>query len=198
MKEFWDERYQSDEYFYGKEANDFLKEEICQFKENSKILCLSEGQGRNAFFLAAKGHYVSAVDFSPVAIETIKKQSAQNEHKVEAILADLSDYDLGENKWDAIIGIFSHYPPELRASVHSRIQKALKPDGIYLTELYHKSQIENTTGGPKNVDWLVSSEIMRAELPELSAVINRELEREIHEGEFHNGISQVVQYIGRK
>lgn len=38
-KEFWNERYAADEYAYGIEANDFLKEH--PFRKNGKIICLA-------------------------------------------------------------------------------------------------------------------------------------------------------------
>jgi hypothetical protein len=47
---FWNHMYSAADYAYGVEPNDFLT--TVPFKANSKILCLAEGQGRNAVYLA--------------------------------------------------------------------------------------------------------------------------------------------------
>lgn len=43
----WDERYSGEEYAYGTEPNDFLKARAGQLPLG-KVLCLAEGEGRNA------------------------------------------------------------------------------------------------------------------------------------------------------
>ena len=47
----WDERYSGKEYFYGKEPNDFLKDNIDLVNAGDSVLCLAEGEGRNAAFM---------------------------------------------------------------------------------------------------------------------------------------------------
>lgn len=73
---FWDERYNEPGYAYGKEANDFLKSVTDQIKPNSKILCIAEGEGRNALYLAQLGHQVTALDFSLVELTKIQNSRA--------------------------------------------------------------------------------------------------------------------------
>ncbi|MBN9159656.1 MAG: SAM-dependent methyltransferase, partial [Myxococcales bacterium] len=60
---FWDERFRGDEYAYGREPNDFLRAEAHRIPAGP-VLCLAEGEGRNAVFLARLGHEVTAIDFS--------------------------------------------------------------------------------------------------------------------------------------
>ncbi|MFM8312701.1 MAG: SAM-dependent methyltransferase, partial [Deltaproteobacteria bacterium] len=60
----WDERFEQPGYYYGSEPNDFLKENLRVFKPKGRILCLAEGEGRNAVFLAQQGFQVTAVDGS--------------------------------------------------------------------------------------------------------------------------------------
>ena len=64
MKDFWNERFGSKDYFYGKGPNHFLKQSASNIHPHSKILCLGEGEGRNAVYLASLGHTVTAVDLS--------------------------------------------------------------------------------------------------------------------------------------
>jgi ubiquinone/menaquinone biosynthesis C-methylase UbiE len=63
-KTFWDSRYAEQEYAYGIKPNDFLSENINRIKPGSEILCLAEGEGRNAVFLAERGHEITAIDYS--------------------------------------------------------------------------------------------------------------------------------------
>jgi hypothetical protein len=48
----WDERYAGESFFYGTEPNDFLREHAADVRAGGRVLCLAEGEGRNAVFLA--------------------------------------------------------------------------------------------------------------------------------------------------
>lgn len=67
----WDDRYAVDEYVYGTSPNTFLAEHFQQLPKG-KVLCLAEGEGRNAVFLAEHGYDVTAVDNSAVGLEKHK------------------------------------------------------------------------------------------------------------------------------
>lgn len=54
MKVFWDERYNQDDYAYGKNPNEYLKAKLKELKPG-KILFPAEGEGRNAVFAAKPG-----------------------------------------------------------------------------------------------------------------------------------------------
>jgi len=66
----WDERFNTTEYIYGKEPNQFLSSVVEQI-QGKNILCLGEGEGRNAVFLAKQGFAVTAVDSSKVGLKKI-------------------------------------------------------------------------------------------------------------------------------
>src|SRR5690606_27890566 len=125
MKELWNNRYQEKDIF-GTEANSFLQEHVEALPKKGKILCLAEGEGRNAIFLAQKGFDVTAVDFSQVGLKHAEERAQEEGVLLTTIVADLKDYSFGENKWDAIISIFGHLPPEIRQVVHKKIPRALK------------------------------------------------------------------------
>ena len=63
----WDERYLGEEYVYGTEPNDFLRSVAGQLPVG-RVLCIGEGEGRNAAFLASLGHDVTALDASSVGL----------------------------------------------------------------------------------------------------------------------------------
>ena len=64
----WDERYLDSEYVYGKIPNEFLASLPLTSHGQQKILCLAEGEGRNAVYLAKLGFDVLAVDQSKVGL----------------------------------------------------------------------------------------------------------------------------------
>ena len=197
MKDFWNQRYKEEGYAYGDRPNDFLSQEVPRLKKGGKILCLAEGEGRNALFLARQGFQVTAVDFSEVGMNKLRQKAEVEKLPIEVITADLADFDMGENKWDGIISIFAHLPIPVRVLVHDKIQKALKPDGVLILEAYHPKQMGYNTGGPKDVTMLMDLNLLHEELPLLKPLFEAELEREIHEGKYHNGQSFVVQYTGQ-
>ncbi|NBX18961.1 MAG: class I SAM-dependent methyltransferase [Proteobacteria bacterium] len=196
----WDERYSSQDYFYGKQPNDFLRDNIQLIQNGESVLCLAEGEGRNAVFIAGevKSAHVTAVDSSKAGLEKTKALAQEKGVNVETVHADLSDFDLGQDKWDVIVSIWCHLPSELRKMVHAGAVKALKSGGRLILEAYTPDQLRHGTGGPKSVDMLMQLSILKEELAGLDLVTGRECEREIHEGQGHSGLSAVVQVVARK
>ncbi len=194
---FWNERFLEKDV-YGEEANTFLKEKAHLIKENGQVLCIAEGQGRNALYLAQKFLQVSAVDQSKIGIEQIREKAKSKNLSLSAEVCDLREYDFGDGKWDAIVSIFGHLPQELRIQVHQKIMRGLKVGGLFIMEGYSKDQLKYETGGPKNIDMLLTPEIIKRELPHLEVMTLNQLERDVIEGAYHTGQSSVVQYVGRK
>jgi SAM-dependent methyltransferase len=198
MKNFWNQRYAEDGYAYGQSPNDFLASSLHLIKPHGKVLCLAEGEGRNAIFLAKNGFKVTAVDFSEVGMKKAKSWAQDLNLELETITADLAEFDMGEQKWDAIISIFCHLPPGLRTQVTQKIETSLKPGGILILEAYTPRQLTFKTGGPSNADMMMTLPIIEQELSHLEPLIKQELDRDIHEGKYHQGKSAVVQFLGKK
>lgn len=158
MKEFWNERYQSKEYFYGKNPNDFLTKVIGILPEHAQVLCIAEGEGRNAVYLAKKSFKVSAVDFSQEAKQKALDLATQNNVDINYHVSDLETFDFGIKKWDAVISIFCHLADSSRRDIHQRIEKSLKPQGFFIVQAYNKKQLEFNSGGPKDSSMLYTLE----------------------------------------
>lgn len=193
----WDERYGSVEMAYGVEPNDFLREHLEQLPVG-KSLCLAEGEGRNGLALAKAGHDVTGVDQSSVGLRKFERLAKEAGVSVRTVVADLAEYDLGEETWDSIVSIWCHVPPALRATLHPACVRALRPGGALLLEAYHPDQIELGTGGPPDPALMMTALGLRKELEGLEFSILEERRREIHEGPFHDGMSAVVQVLARK
>lgn len=195
---FFDEKYNSDEFFYGTEANDFLKEKSLALTEKSLILSLGEGEGRNAVYLAKNGHRVIAIDESEIGLKKAANLAKSNHLTIETITCDVTEFQFSENSFDAIISIWFHLPSKMRKSIHEKCVKALKPGGFFILEAYTPEQLNYATGGPKNLDMLMRLIDLKAELHGLRFINETEKIRMIKEGIGHHGMSAVVQILGQK
>lgn len=193
----WDERFGQAGYFYGTEPNDFLRE-VADRIPRGRVLCLAEGEGRNAAFLAGQGARVTAVDASATGLEKAKLLAAGRGLTIETVHADLATWPIEPGAWDAVVAIFCHLPPEIRGDVHRRAVAGLRPGGVFVLEAYTPDQLSYDTGGPRVAELLMRLTSIREELAGLDLDIAREIEREIHEGEGHTGRSAVVQVLGHK
>ncbi len=193
----WNQRYSSDTYAYGIEPNDFLVA-MCNRLQKGRTLCLAEGEGRNAVWLARQGFEVTAVDASEVGLEKAARLADDHEVKITTVHADLADYRIEPRYWDAIVSIFCHLPASLRRSVHHQCVEGVREGGIFLLEAYTPEQLNYGTGGPPNVDMMMDAASLRDELSGLEFLHLQECVRKVHEGEFHNGMGAVVQMLARK
>ncbi|MEL6902763.1 MAG: class I SAM-dependent methyltransferase [Cyanobacteria bacterium J06606_4] len=193
---FWDGRYGTEKYLYGKSANTFLSENIDLL--SGPVLSLSEGEGRNAVFMASYGLSVLGVDCSKVGLEKAQSLAKSKGVAIKTEVADLAHYRPTENHYGSVVSIFAHLPSSIRLRLYPLVEAALKPNGIVLLEAYSESQLGKDTGGPKAVDMLMSAAKLRREFPALNPILVQEMEREVVEGEGHTGMASVVRFIGRK
>lgn len=197
----WDQRYTEAGFAYGTAANDFLKSEYAKIPKGGQVLCLAEGEGRNAVFLARQGYVVTAVDQSSVGLEKAQRFAAEHGVTITTVVADLADYDLGSEAWDGIVSITAHVPAALRKNLHSQAVRALKPGGVFILEAYTEQQLETTgRGGPpaSQKQLFMSLEELKIELKGLQFVVDAEVKRYISEGKYHQGESAVVQVVACK
>jgi SAM-dependent methyltransferase len=194
----WDERYQENKPTYGDAANDFLVEQVGVLQPGT-CLCLAEGQGRNAVWIAQQGFAVTAMDQSSVGMAKAAELAAARGVALATAVGDLAQFDLGLAKWDNIVSIFGHLPSALRRDVHRRLVEALRPGGIFLIEAFTPDQLGTEgTGGPSDPDMLLTVEKLTAELAGLEVLFAREIVRPVNEGDYHKGDCAVVQFIARK
>jgi SAM-dependent methyltransferase len=191
---FWDERYGTDTYAYGREPNELLREEAKRIPPGP-VLCIAEGEGRNAVFLAGLGHDVTAVDFSEQGLAKAARLAEERGVSLTTVRADLATYDPPEGPFSGVVAIFAHLPPAVRKRVHGWIPRVLAPGGVLVLEAYTPAQIPLGTGGPKDPAMTMTLEGLKEELAPLQIVIGREVERDIEEGAFHSGRSATVQVV---
>lgn len=193
----WNERYSAPGYAYGTEPNDFLAAVAARIPRG-RVLSIADGEGRNGVFLATLGYDVTSMDASPVGLAKAQLLAAARGVHLTTVAADLADFVIGPDAWEGIVSIFCHLPPPLRRQVHEHVVRALVPGGIYVLESYSAQQLGRGTGGPTSAELLPDLDALRTELDGLELLHAVEIEREIHEGVHHDGLSAVVQIIGRK
>ncbi len=195
MSEFWNDRYGGSEFLYGTEPNDFLREHLSLLPPGGEVLCLAEGEGRNAVFLAERGLRVMGVDGSSVGLDKARRLAAARGVRIETEVCDLANWDLGRSRWDAVVSIWAHLPAEVRARLHPRIATALRPRGVVLFEHYHPEQIGKGTGGPPDPAMMLTLDELRGAFSGFEELVAVEREREVREGTGHRGPSHVTQFV---
>lgn len=148
-KLFWDSRYKTEEYIFGREPTAFLKEHI-DLLPKGKALDVATGEGRNAVFLAKNGFEVDCCDVSAVAIEKAKNLAKENNVRINAFVADLKDYKLPKNSYDAITCFYY-----LQRDLIPQIKDSLKAGGMIMYETFTVENAERGFDGPKNKEYLL-------------------------------------------
>jgi len=193
----WNARYSTEEYVYGTTPNDFLFE-TSRYIRGANVLCLAEGEGRNAVYLAREGYNVFAVDASAVGLEKAEILADESYVNINTQVADLANYDITPDGWDGIVSIFCHLPPPVRKALHRKVVAGLKPGGVLILEAYRPKQLKFKTGGPPETELMMSLDELKDELQGLEFYHDLELDREISEGRLHAGVSAVVQLVAIK
>ncbi|MFJ8353708.1 class I SAM-dependent methyltransferase [Bacillus paramycoides] len=198
MSNFWNDRYKSDDYFYGEEPNTFIQEQAFRLTNHNKVIAFAEGEGRNAVFLTRQGHEVTAIDYSEEGLEKTKKLAEKHNVNVHTKKVDLLADSLPANEFDTAIMVFGHFHTDNQKMIFNKMIHTIKPDGIIMIEVYSKKQLNYGTGGPKDIDMLYNPiDILTwCEGHEVIHFFNGEQER--MEGKGHTGLAHVIQVVIRK
>lgn len=197
MGNHWNERFSSEEYVYGKEPNAFVVQALSKIPFGN-VLCIAEGEGRNAVFLAKQGREVTAWDYAEAGLEKTAQLAQEEQVKVTTRLCDLATVQWDQEKWDAIIHIFGHVPTPIMQRTWEGVRQSLKVGGRYITELYTVEQLAYATGGPRDVELLCNPlQLLEAFQGEfIHHLFVGEVERV--EGTLHTGTAHVVQAVIEK
>ena len=195
----WDERFRADEYVYGTEPNDFLVRVADQLPEQSRILALADGEGRNGVWLAKQGHHVHSVDGSKIALKKARVLAEQADVSIEFEQADLINWRWPQNQYDAVVAIFIQFAgPEARRRLFENVITSLKPGGLLVLQGYRTEQLAYGTGGPPQEENLYTEQLLKSELSGLDVLMLRAHDSVINEGMGHSGMSALIDYVGRK
>ncbi|OYX79307.1 MAG: SAM-dependent methyltransferase, partial [Brevundimonas sp. 32-68-21] len=68
-RDFWNNRYDRQDYLFGETPNAFLAAQINRLTPGMTALAVADGEGRNGVWLAEQGLAVTTTDIAPRAIE---------------------------------------------------------------------------------------------------------------------------------
>ena len=193
----WEERYSAEEYAYGTDPNDFLAEHVNKIPKG-KVLCLAEGEGRNAVYLAGQGYTVTAVDASAAGMQKAQRLASANDVSITTVVSDLANFQIEPDSYEGVVSIFCHVPRDLRTRLHRDVVAGLKPGGVQLLEAYTPAQLKFGTGGPPTDELTMTLADLREELAGMQFLLAQEIERDVIEGLYHTGRGAVVQIVAQK
>jgi len=198
----WNERYGQEEFAYGEEPNNYLKEQLAKLPVGS-ILFPAEGEGRNAVFAAKLGWQVSAFDISQEGKNKALKLAEKNQVSIDYQVGALDVLNFEPEQFDAIALIYAHFPANIKSIYHLKFDSLLKKNGTIIFESFSKKHLGYVTanekvGGPKDIDSLFSIEEIKLDFPNYTFVELVEKDIELNEGLYHNGIGSVIRFVGQK
>mgnify|MGYP002143856775 FL=1 len=198
--QFWNERFNQEEFIFGTEPNEYLVEQAQKYlKAGDQVLCIADGEGRNGVWLAKQGMQVVGFDASDIALSKARKFAKDNHVAVEYSFSDTDSYAWPTNTYDAVVGIFIQFAdPEMRKRIFAKTYESLKPGGIFILQGYTPKQLEYKTGGPSLIEHLYTEEMIRDLAKDFSILELCSYERELSEGPRHSGMSAILGLVARK
>jgi len=198
----WNDRYSADEYAYGEQPNNFLRQELEKLKPGT-ILFPAEGEGRNAVFAAKLGWNVSAFDISSEGKNKALRLAETHKVAIDYEVGELEKLNYPFEQFDAIALIYAHFPADIKSRYHKTLDKYLRKNGIIIFEAFSKKHIDyiaknEKVGGPKEVAMLFSIDELKSDFGNYEIIVLEEKEIELSEGMFHNGRGSVIRFVGRK
>lgn len=127
--------------------NQFLVEEVGDLPAQT-ALDIACGEGRNSLWLAERGWNVTAIDFSPVAIDKAKARAAELDLDIDFSVADARAPVQGQ--FDLILVFYLHLPHDAMAEVLGAARDALAPGGRLLVVGHDARNLAEGYGGPQS------------------------------------------------
>lgn len=197
MKEIWDKRYNTKEYQYGTDANEFFKQYIDRTNPG-RVLLPAEGEGRNAVYAASKGWTVDAFDYSRIAREKALKLAQNQNVTINYTVSDFFDFALKPDFYDLIGLVYAHVHKDSRRAFHQKYIKGLKKNGVFLLEAFSTEQIKNGTGGPKNIDMLYTLKDVKEDFNSLNILQAEQIDVQLNAGNHHTGAGNIIRLLAQK
>ncbi len=195
----WNARFAGDDFLFGTEPNQWLREHAGTLPPGGRVLCVADGEGRNSVYLARQGLSVDAFDVSDVAIAKARRLADAAGVAVNFALADCDGFGWAPRAYDGIAAIFVQFAdPVMRARLFTRMIDSLKPGGVVILQGYTPKQLDYRTGGPPHLSHLYTAAMLREAFASLTILELREYEAEITEGSGHSGRSALIGRVARR
>ncbi|NQF13059.1 class I SAM-dependent methyltransferase [Brevibacillus sp. HB1.3] len=198
MENIWNERFHSEEYYYGEEPNGFIQQQAYRFEQGQKVIAFAEGEGRNAVFLAKRNLEVTAIDYAESGLQKTKKLAQKHSVEVLTQKMDLLEEEVPSEEYDAAIMVYGHFHKNAQTMILNKMKKAIKPKGIMMLEVFSEEQLKYRTGGPQDHDMLYDPKEILAWCKGHEVIHFFYGEQERVAGKAHTGLAHVIQLVLRK
>ena len=141
----WNGVYADEDAHLSYYPNRFLAE-IVQNRKPGRALDIGMGEGRNSLFLARRGWDVTGVDVSDKGIGVARKEAERLRLKINCILSDFADFNVGKSSWDLIVAM---YMGRLVFFQSAKIWDGLSTGGLFAVEHYRRDVNRRSLSGGK-------------------------------------------------
>ena len=196
QQEFWNSKFTRDGFLYGLKPNSFIASKTKLFKRESKLLCLGEGEGRNAIFFAKKNFEVTALDASDMGLSKLNQRAKEENLNIQTLCIDLNHWD-DDKKYDVIVASYLHMYKDERNELFEKIEKSLSDGGYFIGEFFSTKQLNYNSGGPKDEDLLYTVNDFKKSF----SLCDKEIKEQVtilDEGKGHQGEACVIRVIIQK
>ena len=179
-KTVWDRRYNKRVYIYGKAPAVFLAENFDFISAESKVLDVGMGEGRNAVFLAQKGHHVTGIDISSVAVKKAKLLAKERNVRISTIIGTVNKYNFKPNSFDVILCFYF-----VDRSLNKKLISWLKPGGLLIYAAYSLREYDKPQTKKENINYYLKSQELLTMFPGMTIL---KYEEPLHEKFYRAGI----------
>ena len=134
MREYHDKKYAKKRYVWGTEQSEIVELLSDDLPIKSTVLDLGAAEGRNAIYLAKKGHVVTAVDFSSEGIKKAKRRASKKKVHIDTIVSGITEPEFVKSlgTYDAILAlnVLQFLTPEDATVALSYIKEKTRPGGF--------------------------------------------------------------------
>jgi 2-polyprenyl-3-methyl-5-hydroxy-6-metoxy-1,4-benzoquinol methylase len=198
--DFWNKRFNTPDYIFGKAPNEYLQAQAwLHLKKGDSVLCVADGEGRNSVWLAKQGMRVDAFDLSEIALSKAVALATEEAVQVQFSLASSDTWEWEPNQYDAVVGIFIQFAdPVMRARLFAQMVSTLRPGGLLIIQGYTPKQLEFKTGGPSILEHLYTEDLIHDLISDLKIIDLCVYEKMLSEGPKHTGMSALLGLVARK
>ncbi|MFQ3184085.1 MAG: SAM-dependent methyltransferase [Alteromonas macleodii] len=195
----WEDRFSAkDGYLFGVEPAGVLMANPWLALPSKSVLCVADGEGRNAVHLARSGMHVTSFDLSVTAVG---RSNALAKHADVVVQTHVSDWGCWDwtQKFDMVVGIFIQFVgPELRAKQFMDMKRALQSGGRLFLHGYRPEQIGRGTGGPPTVENMYTEVELHQAFAGWTVERSASYECEQASGSAHVGKAALIDFVARK
>jgi SAM-dependent methyltransferase len=199
----WNGRYAAEGFLFGTAPSDVLAAQAALFAPGDRVLCVADGEGRNATWLAGRGCAVTAFDISEVGLRKAAALATERGVAVDARLASVDTWGWDDAAsgapFDAVVAVFVQFAtPSQRAAMFEGFARALRPGGVLLLVGYGPLQMTYRTGGPGILEHLYDEPMLREAFAGWRIERLHRAQRTLSEGAGHDGMSDVLELVARR